>query len=483
MTRAKDISKIITDADFSGTLDVTGDLTVVGSSTFDDIKLTGVSLPAAGNPSIALRDTNNIVYHQSGSGNSIVLLDSSQNTMYNVSSTSHIFNISNSEKMRIDDGGHILFGTTSLPTTGGGAGFDPDNNGRMVLHLGSNSTAQKDLITLKDSNGVVGAIQTVGGAIAIDVNELRINHGAGSSDTTTFRITGGTSGVSQLQLADTSDGNVGMLEYNHSSNYLMFQVNNAERMRIDASGNVGIGNTGNSSRKLDITQDSGQSAGVRVRSDGSGAYYQMFTGTANPKIGSSHNTDQIELHTGGSERMRIGAGGNVSIGVTTAAARFDVTANVNPLVKFHQQSTANDIGVIMQHARGLSGFSGKMIAFRRNDGTEVGSVVIGVSSTSYNTSSDHRLKESVTYDFDATTRLKQLKPCRFNFIDNADTTVDGFLAHEVQSVVPEAITGTHNEVDDDGNPVYQGIDQSKLVPLLVKTIQELEARITALETA
>ena len=106
---------------------------------------------------------------------------------------------------------------------------------------------------------------------------------------------------------------------------------------------------------------------------------------------------------------------------------------------------------------------------------------------------------------DATTRLKQLKPKRFNFITEPDTTLDGFLAHEVESIVPEAISGTHNELevwkegeelpdgvsvgdnklDDNGNtiPKYQGIDQSKLVPLLVKTIQELEARITALENA
>jgi hypothetical protein len=123
----------------------------------------------------------------------------------------------------------------------------------------------------------------------------------------------------------------------------------------------------------------------------------------------------------------------------------------------------------------------------------------------YNTSSDYRLKENVTTSWDATTRLKQLKPSRFNFIADADTTVDGFLAHEVQEIVPEAINGTKdavevwqdgeelpdgvsvgdNKLDDDGNtiPVMQGIDQSKLVPLLVKTIQELEARITALENA
>ena len=118
-----------------------------------------------------------------------------------------------------------------------------------------------------------------------------------------------------------------------------------------------------------------------------------------------------------------------------------------------------------------------------NPNGNVGEIKTSGSSTSYVTTSDHRLKENVTADWDATTRLKQLNPVRFNFISDADTTVDGFLAHEVQSVVPEAITGTHNEVDDDGNPVYQGIDQSKLVPLLVKTIQELEARITALENA
>ena len=76
----------------------------------------------------------------------------------------------------------------------------------------------------------------------------------------------------------------------------------------------------------------------------------------------------------------------------------------------------------------------------------------------------------------------KLKPARFNFIaDETNTLVDGFIAHEVSSIVPEAITGAKDAVDSDGNPDYQGIDQSKLVPLLVKTIQELEARITTLE--
>jgi len=117
-----------------------------------------------------------------------------------------------------------------------------------------------------------------------------------------------------------------------------------------------------------------------------------------------------------------------------------------------------------------------------NGNGSVGSVVTSGSATAYNTSSDYRLKENAVALTGATDRLNQLSPKRFNFIADAETTVDGFMAHEVQSVVPEAITGTHNEVDDEGNPVYQAIDQSKLVPLLVATIQELEARITALET-
>ena len=148
---------------------------------------------------------------------------------------------------------------------------------------------------------------------------------------------------------------------------------------------------------------------------------------------------------------------------------------------------------------------GAIIIFKRED-VEKGSISIIGSSTNYNTSSDYRLKENVVYDWDATTRLKQLKPARFNFIlDGTDVTQDGFMAHEAQEVVPIAVSGTKDGMideeyevtpavlDDDGVETEaavmgtrsvidpQSIDHSMLVPLLVKTIQELEARITALE--
>jgi len=146
------------------------------------------------------------------------------------------------------------------------------------------------------------------------------------------------------------------------------------------------------------------------------------------------------------------------------------------------------------------------------NGTVVGTIThSGTSSTSYNTTSDYRLKENVVTLENATERLKQIPVHRFNFISDPDRTVDGFMAHEVSDYVPEAITGAKDEtrieeyvitegveevLDDEGNiivegveevrgtrevPVYQNIDQSKLVPLMLATIKELEARITQLE--
>ena len=113
--------------------------------------------------------------------------------------------------------------------------------------------------------------------------------------------------------------------------------------------------------------------------------------------------------------------------------------------------------------------------------TTVGTIVTTTTSTAYNTSSDYRLKENVVPLNNAVTRIDNLNPVRFNFTSDPTKTVDGFLAHEVTPVVPEAITGEKDAVDNEGNPVYQGIDQSKLVPLLVAAVQELSARVAALE--
>jgi len=142
--------------------------------------------------------------------------------------------------------------------------------------------------------------------------------------------------------------------------------------------------------------------------------------------------------------------------------------------------------------------SGKETQTFRLNGTQVGSIVI-TSSTAYNTSSDYRLKQNVEYDWDATTECKKLKPCQFKWINDVEIedgggatarTITGFLAHELQTIVPEAASGVKDEtetyINDDGDSATrikpQGIDQSKIIAILTKTIQELEARITALES-
>jgi len=104
----------------------------------------------------------------------------------------------------------------------------------------------------------------------------------------------------------------------------------------------------------------------------------------------------------------------------------------------------------------------------------------GVSSVNYGVSSDYRLKENVVALVNATEKVKQLLPKQFNFIGE-DSTTDGFIAHEVQVVVPKAVVGQKDGVDSDGNAIYQSIDHGKLIPLLVATIQELEARLANLE--
>jgi hypothetical protein len=134
------------------------------------------------------------------------------------------------------------------------------------------------------------------------------------------------------------------------------------------------------------------------------------------------------------------------------------------------------------------------LQFTSNGGTERGYIDWNGSSVRYNTSSDYRLKENVVSIENALGRVSALKPKQFNFIEFPNETIDGFLAHEVAEVVPSAVSGDKDGIDEDGNPVYQGLDHSKLVPLLTaalqelterheQTVAELTARIEALEGA
>jgi hypothetical protein len=147
-----------------------------------------------------------------------------------------------------------------------------------------------------------------------------------------------------------------------------------------------------------------------------------------------------------------------------------------------KDATVSDSAILTLGCSFESSSGTNFVNFNRNY-SFIGSISqSGTSSVAYNTTSDYRLKTNIEPLTDALSRLRQIPAHRFNWIaDENGPKVDGFLAHEAQAVVPEAVTGTKDAVDADGKPIYQGIDQSKLVPLLVAAVQELAARVAALE--
>ena len=240
---------------------------------------------------------------------------------------------------------------------------------------------------------------------------------------------------------------------------------------VVASGHkLGIGTT---SPALPLEVNGSTNVAV-FRSDASNSIIQLANSTG---TGGDNGTlvgsvgDDLYFRAGDAERVRIDSSGNVLINATSQSNIERVNISY---------SRISHCGMVIDCTDGTA--TTAAIKFFNPNG-DVGSIDMSGTATSYTTSSDHRLKENVADMTGAIDRVKALAPKRFNFIADADTTVDGFLAHEAQAVVPEAVTGTHNEVDDDDNPVMQGIDQSKLVPLLTGALREAIAKIEALETS
>jgi hypothetical protein len=225
-----------------------------------------------------------------------------------------------------------------------------------------------------------------------------------------------------------------------------------QAMTLDADGDLGIGTT-NPTNALDITRASGVSTYIRL----------LQSGVESWQIGMPATVGSLAFLNSGVERMRIDTAGNLLVGATG-------TLNNN---KLFVAKSSLVVGINV-----LDGI-GEACRFYSN-GTAVGTISVTGSATAYNTSSDYRLKENIAPMTGALDRVAQLKPVTYSWkVDGS--AGEGFIAHELQSVVPECVTGEKDAVDAEGNPQYQGIDTSFLVATLTAAIQELKAEVDALK--
>jgi len=418
--------------------------------------------------------SHNIGFYLSGNDNVVAAIDTVENG--GNGSTGLVFATSSNsssdptERMRIDSSGMLLVGATTNEYTS--ANLQVANTASSTLFLYNTNTSNSGLATLAfgPSNSITGA-------------QIKCN--AEEDFSTSANRT------ANLSFEIRKDGSIN------------------EAMRIDSSGRVGIGTT-SIEKPLHVRKD-GESYPLLVQnrtngpstagiafiasgsdfSDGPFASIEAVSGG----IGTTNHSLLFRACTSGgtpTERMRIDSTGAVGIGVSNPSAG----ASSSNGVAFRPGNS----DVWFNHSVGAA----SVYTYFAYNTTAIGSITrSGTTSVSFNTTSDYRLKENVTAINNGITRLQQLKPCKFNFIADPERTVDGFLAHEAQSVVPECITGekdatkeeeyevTPAVLNDDGEevtpavmgtrtvPVYQVIDQSKLVPLLTAALQEA---ITEMET-
>ena len=425
-----------------------------------------------------------------------------------------ILNTNQTERMRILHTGNVGIGTSSPGRTlhvksgasttirvdggtdGSHAAFFESAIGGTV-HYQFGVTDNSNNFSIYDSqNAATRFLIDSSGRVGIGTSSPSLASGNG------IVISGGSS-VARLELRNTTSGTTssdgGFLTYfandlflgNRESGNSIFYTNNTERMRIDSSGNVGIGTSSPSSlfhiyssSPQMIIQDGGthgtnSSPGLVFKDSSSSQGEIGFENSGEMFIRQLKNSD-MTFRTNNTERMRIYSSGLVAINTTSPDAGSIVSVN-------HEGSSFYGLSLNSTTTSGTQ----YHLRFARG-GAGAGYIASNSATTvTLNNTSDERLKENVQNSNSAIQDLKDIQVRQFDWKDNIDTHRDfGFVAQELVNVVPEAVTQGTDELDDNGKPVRSwGVDYSHIVPRLVKVcqeqqtkIEELEARITALET-
>jgi Chaperone of endosialidase len=380
-----------------------------------------------------------------------------------------------------------------------------------------NASTSSGIVQTADTSGVLQLQTASTTAVTVDASQ---NVGIGTSSpsykldvsATSFiaaSVSTSYSGAGNIRIADASTTSASAPYIGSVGNNLTFgRIGTSEYMRIDSSGNVGIG-TSSPSYKLQVA-----TIPIAVSQSGSvlfGANDQYGTriNTSSTSGGSPYsqimaakdNNGWLAFTTGASdtERMRIDSSGNVLVGTTSSPSGSNNfrAANRAEFGWNYYNFSSNDYVITVAYgttvtqgiSMGTSATSGTNLAIRfiQNGGT-VGHIDTTNTATAYVTSSDYRLKDNVVLMTGALDKIAQLKPVTYTWkVDGS--AGQGFIAHELQEIVPDCVTGEKDAVDKEGKPVYQGVDTSFLVATLTASIQELKSivdaqaeRIAVLET-
>lgn len=317
------------------------------------------------------------------------------------------------------------------------------------------------------SNATVGGTLDVTGAITAT---------AGMTAAAPVRTAAGS--VSAPSHSFSTDTNSGV--YSGGADIVRIATGGADRVEVSAAGDVGIGITPLNNTNSKTLTLSGTLGGTIELCTTSGTIGPRLWGesTDNSLNLSSHNAaGKIQFRTnGGLTRTTIDSGGFLLHGQSSSTVPGYLNTTTGS--SLHPEGRL----FISAPSGGFSNWNlnadGALLSFCRS-GVAVGGIAVTTTATAFNTSSDYRLKTDVEPLVGALDRLKALKPSRFRFKSEKANAkkVDGFMAHEVAQVVPEAVTGEKDA------PEMQGLDKSRLVPLLCAAIQELVARVETLEKA
>jgi hypothetical protein len=460
------------------------------------------------------RGTDSDIFQIKGQSNTIAL--DTRNT------EALTFEMQGTERMRIDSTGDVLIGGTQKQSPSGidkGMFIQSQTNGDVVgvnLYTNEASNNRRADFFLDDANGVYGMHSTASTGLADFVirsyqdERFRVTSsgkvGIGtSSPVRALDVRSGTTDiVANFESSDTG-GYISLQDNTTSSDTavlvgaigddLRIDTGDTEALRIKADGKVGIGTTSpdsalevegsvNGSHEVHIqnTFDDNDNTGdnpssrLRLSAASNNGYIECHgapqDAASNHRvdIGSTAASSFLTFSPNSTERMRIDASGNVLVGTTDTDRVADTGITLTPsgFIDISRSGT-----IAGRFAR--QGSNGSVIDFRREGTTIVGSISVTTSATSYNTSSDERLKENIADSADAGSKVDAIQIRQFDWKADGSHQDYGVIAQELVEVAPEAVSEGDTEED------MMGVDYSKLVPMLIKEVQSLRSRVAELE--